>query len=259
MSNIHTRELSEVRFQKICNLLKNKDVLRVEELVAALDVSPATVRRDLVELEKRGDVRRIHGGVLATASKDEEPLFDDKASLAAAEKQRIAEAAQKLIRPRDVVYLDGGSTVLALARLLVAQSNITVVTNSLRVAQVLSNGGPKMILTGGECRLLSQTMVGPLTRAVLDQVRIDIAFVGTLGVSVDCGLTTTDPAEAFTKEYVMGRAARSVLLTDSSKFGKTSFVRFGTVEPLSAVITDHHLSPSERKAFKRAGVELTIV
>jgi len=259
MSNINTRELSEVRFQKICNLLKNKDVLRVEELVAALEVSPATVRRDLAELEKRGDARRIHGGVLATAAKDEEPLFDDKASLAAAEKQRIAEVALKLIRPRDVVYLDGGSTVLGLARLLAAQSNVTVVTNSLRVAQVLSNGGPKMILTGGECRLLSQTMVGPLTRAVLDQIRIDIAFVGTLGVSVGCGLTTTDPAEAFTKEYVMGRATRTVLLTDSSKFGKTSFVRFGTIKNLSAIITDSHLSQNERKAFKRAGVELTLV
>ena len=259
MSNINTRELSEVRFQKICNLLKDKDVLRVEELVVALEVSPATVRRDLAELEKRGDVRRIHGGVLATAPKDEEPLFDDKASLAADEKQRIAEAAQKLIRPRDVVYLDGGSTVLALARLLAAHATITVVTNSLRVAQVLSNGGPKMILTGGECRLLSQTMVGPLTRAVLDQVRIDIAFVGTLGLSVDCGLTTTDPAEAFTKEYAMGRAARTVLLTDSSKFGKTSFVRFGTITTLSAIITDTHLPQNERKVFKRAGVELTLV
>ena len=75
MSNINTRELSEVRFQKICNLLKDKDVLRVEELVTALEVSPATVRRDLAELEKRGDVRRIHGGVLATAPKDEEPLL----------------------------------------------------------------------------------------------------------------------------------------------------------------------------------------
>ena len=259
MSNINTRELSEVRFQKICNLLKDKDVLRVEELVTALEVSPATVRRDLAELEKRGDVRRIHGGVLATAPKDEEPLFDDKASQAAAEKQRIAEAAQKLIRPRDVVYLDGGSTVLALARLLATHASITVVTNSLRVAQVLSNGGPKMILTGGECRLLSQTMVGPLTRAVLDQVRIDIAFVGTLGVSADCGLTTTDPAEAFTKEYAMGRAARTVLLTDSSKFGKTSFVRFGAINQLYAVITDNHLSQNERKTFKRAGVELTLV
>jgi DeoR family fructose operon transcriptional repressor len=115
-----------------------------------------------------------------------------------------------------------------------------------------------MILTGGECRLLSQTMVGPLTRAVLDQVRIDIAFVGTLGVSVECGLTTTDPAEAFTKEYAMGRAARTVLLTDSSKFGKTSFVRFGNLNKLSAVITDTGVSQQERKALKRASVDLTL-
>lgn len=258
MSTSTLRPLSEVRLQKICTLLKGKEVLRVEELVEALEVSPATVRRDLSELEKRGEVRRIHGGVLANAAKDDEPLFDDKATLAAEEKQRIAESALKLIRPRTVVYLDGGSTVLALARLLTAQTNLTVVTNSLRVAQVLSAGGPKMILTGGECRLLSQTMVGPLTRAVLDQVRIDLAFVGTLGVSVENGLTTTDPAEAFTKEYAMGRAARTILLTDSSKFGKTRFIRFGTMEQLATIITDTQLSSKNRKAVKRRGVELIL-
>jgi DeoR family transcriptional regulator, fructose operon transcriptional repressor len=258
MSTATPKELSEVRLQKIATLLKDKDVLRVEELIALLAVSPATVRRDLAELEKRGEVRRIHGGVLAATVKDDEPLFDDKATLAAEEKQRIAEKALELIRPRTIVYLDGGSTVLALARLLTGQNNITVVTNSLRVAQVLSNSGPKMILTGGECRLLSQTMVGPLTRAILDQVRIDIAFIGTLGASLEHGLTTTDPAEAFTKEYVMSRAARTILLTDSTKFGKTSFVRFGTLNQVSTIITDNQLSQNDRKAVKRAGVELIL-
>jgi DeoR family fructose operon transcriptional repressor len=101
-------------------------------------------------------------------------------------------------------------------------------------------------------------MVGPLTRAVLDQVRIDIAFIGTLGASPEHGLTTTDPAEAFTKEYAMSRAAQTILLTDSTKFGKTSFVRFGTLNQVSTIITDNHLSQNDRKAVKRAGVELIL-
>ena len=175
------------------------------------------------------------------------------------EKQRIAEAALKLLRPRDIVYLDGGSTVLALARLLTAQTQLTVVTNSLRVAQVFSNGGPRMILTGGEYRLLSQTFVGPLTRAVLEQMHLDIAFMGTIGLSAEQGMTTTDPAEAFTKEQAIARAARTVLLADSSKFGKTSFVRFGTINTLSAVISDQQMPPAQRKAFQRAGVETILV
>jgi len=259
MNDTGSKELAEARWRKLRNLLRERGILRVEELASELGVSAATVRRDLATLETFGDLRRIHGGAVAAEGRDEEPLFDDKTSMAASEKQRIAEAALKLIRPRDIVYLDGGSTILALARLLTSQTQLTVVTNSLRVSQVFSAGGPRMILTGGECRLLSQTFVGPLTRAVLDQMHLDIAFMGTIGVSAAQGMTTTDPAEAFTKEQAMARASRVVLLADSSKFGKTSFVRFGTLEKLSAVISDKQMPPAERKAFQRAGVETILV
>ena len=204
-------------------------------------------------------MRRIHGGAMAPERCAAEPLFDDKTAMAAPEKQRIAEAALTLVGPRDVIYLDGGSTTVALARLLIPFKQLTVVTNSLRVAQVFSNGGPRMILTGGECRLLSQTFVGPLTRAVLDQMHLDIAFMGTIGVSVQQGMTTTDPAEAFTKEQAMARASRIVLLADSTKFGKTSFVRFGTIDQISTVITDKQMPTAERKAFQRAGVDTILV
>ncbi|MDD2348500.1 MAG: DeoR/GlpR family DNA-binding transcription regulator, partial [Kiritimatiellae bacterium] len=234
-------------------------ILRVEELAAELGVSAATVRRDLAALEASGELRRIHGGAMAPERCAAEPLFDDKTAMAAPEKQRIAEAALTLVGPRDVIYLDGGSTTVALARLLIPFKQLTVVTNSLRVAQVFSNGGPRMILTGGECRLLSQTFVGPLTRAVLDQMHLDIAFMGTIGVSVQQGMTTTDPAEAFTKEQAMARASRIVLLADSTKFGKTSFVRFGTIDQISTVITDKQMPTAERKAFQRAGVDTILV
>jgi len=259
MSESVSKELAEARWRKLRGLLRERGILRVEELASELGVSAATVRRDLAALEVSGELRRIHGGAMAPEGRDEEPLFDDKTSMAAQEKGRIAEAAFKLIGPRDIVYLDGGSTILALARLLTSQTQLTVVTNSLRVAQVFSSGGPRMILTGGECRLLSQTFVGPLTRAVLDQMHIDIAFMGTIGVSGGAGMTTTDPAEAFTKEQAMARASRTVLLADSSKFGKTSFVRFGTLKNLSAVISDKQVPSAERKAFQRAGVEMILV
>ena len=116
-----------------------------------------------------------------------------------------------------------------------------------------------MTLTGGECRLLSQTFVGPLTRAVLDKMHVDTAFLGTIGVSAELGMTTTDPAEAFTKEVAMERASRRVLLTDSSKFGKTSFVRFGEISKLNTLISDKRMPAAQRKAFQRAGVDLILV
>jgi DeoR family fructose operon transcriptional repressor len=259
MGDTVSKELAEARWRKVRTLLRERGILRVEELAAELDVSAATIRRDLAALEAAGGLRRIHGGAIAPDGRDEEPLFDDKTAMSAAEKGRIAEAALRLIRPRDIVYLDGGSTILALARLLIHHTQITVVTNSLRVAQVFSSGGPRMILTGGECRLISQTFVGPLTRSILGQLHLDIAFMGTIGVSAETGMTTTDPAEAYTKEQAMARAARVVLLADSSKFGKTSFVRFGALSALSTLISDKRMPAAQRKAFQRAGVETVLV
>lgn len=257
MSDSSVKELAQVRWDKLRRLLSNRGVVRVEELATELEVSTATVRRDLAALEAAGELRRIHGGAINRLT--DEPLFDDKTAIAAAEKQLIAEAAFKLITPHDIVYLDGGSTVLALARLLQPLTQLTVVTNSLRVAQLFSSGGPRMILIGGECRLLSQTLVGPLTRAILDITHIDLAFMGTIGISAAQGLTTTDPAEAFTKEHAIARAARAILLADSSKFDKTSFIRFSTLDKLATIITDSKLSAHHRKTLKRAKIETIFV
>ncbi|MDD2456304.1 MAG: DeoR/GlpR family DNA-binding transcription regulator [Kiritimatiellae bacterium] len=259
MNETASKELSEARWRKLRNLVRERGILRVEELAAELGVSAATIRRDLAALELSGNLRRIHGGAVAAEGREEEPLFDDKTAIAAKEKQSIAEAALKLVRPRDIVYLDGGSTILALARLLTSHTQLTAVTNSLRVAQVFSGGGPRMILTGGECRLLSQTFVGTLTRAVLEKMHVDTAFLGTIGVSAEHGMTTTDPAEAFTKEIAMERASRRVLLADSSKFGKTSFVRFGEIRRINTLISDKRMPAAQRKSFRRMGVELILV
>ena len=258
MNDINTKDLAEPRRAKVLSLLKKNRILRVDELVEQLGVSAATVRRDLAVLEGFGELRRIHGGATVADAYDEEPLFDDKTAFAATEKRRIAQAALKLIHPKAVIYLDGGSTVLELARLLVSFNKLTVVTNSLRIVEIFKNSGPKMIITGGECRLISQTFVGPLTRGVLEQMNFDIAFMGTIGVSVEKGLTTTDPAEALTKEQVLKSATKTILLADSTKFIRTSFVQFGSVDQLAITISDKNMPMETQKAFKKKGCELIL-
>ena len=145
--------------------------------------------------------------------------------------------------------------MLALARLLRERSNVTVVTNSLRAAIELSGAGPRLILVGGELRRLSQTVVGPLTRSVLEELHVDRAFMGTMGFGAD-GLTTTDAGEAFTKELVMRRAREVVLLADSSKAGKILFARAGRLEQVHVVITDKHLAPEWTKELTKRGVKI---
>ena len=235
MNNRNTSELVPERLDRIRVLLKQRSAVRVDELSAQLGVSEATVRRDLSELEEAGEARRVYGGAVRAEGRLAEPLFDDKAVLAAQEKQRIADAALGLVKPEDSIYLDGGSTVLTFARMLTQMDGLTVVTNSLRVAGLFAGAGPRVILAGGELRRRSQTFVGSLTRPVIEQLHVDRAFMGTIGLSIEEGLTTTDPNEAMTKQLVMAHAEQIVLLVDSSKIGKVAFARAGGVEDVDVL------------------------
>jgi len=256
MQNSKSRDLAPKRWEQLRAILGQDRVVRVEELTGRLGVSSATIRRDLGELEKLGELRRVYGGAVSTGGRLDEPLFDDKTSVAAAEKRRIAEAALKYIKPNDTIFLDGGSTVLELARLLKDRSNITVVTNSLRAAVELAGRGPRLILVGGDLRRLAQTMVGPLTRHIIEGLHVDKAFMGTIGLSLEAGLTTTDPTEAYTKELVMAHAREVILLADSSKAHKVSFTRAGRLEKVHVLITDHRIDRKFAKELHRRGVEV---
>ena len=250
------RELAPKRLERLREILRIDHVVSVEELSRRLEVSAATVRRDLAQLESLGEVRRVHGGGVGTESRLEEPLFDDKTSIAAREKQRIAQAALKFIQPNDTIFLDGGSTVLELARLIRDRSNLTVVTNSLRAAIELAAQGPRVILIGGEFRRLSQTLVGPLTRLTLHEVHVDKAFMGTIGLTLEEGLTTTDPSEAYTKELVMQHARQVFLLADHSKVGKVSFACAGQLGRVQVLITDKQVDRKFSSQLRKDGVEV---
>src|SRR5271157_2942630 len=250
------RELAPKRIERLREILRIDHVVSVEDLSRQLKVSSATVRRDLAQLESLGEVRRVHGGAVGVESRLEEPLFDDKTSIAAREKQRIAQAALKFIKPNDTIFLDGGSTVLELARLVRDRSNLTVVTNSLRAAIELAAQGPRVILIGGEFRRLSQTLVGALTRLILGEVHVDKAFMGTMGLTLEEGLTTTDPSEAYTKELVMQHARQVFLLADHSKIGKVSFACAGQLGKIQVLITDKQIDRKFAGQLRKNGVEV---
>ena len=258
MQSSKPKDLAPKRWEQLRDILGQHRVVRVEELTQQLGVSSATIRRDLGELEKLGELRRVYGGAVSTGGRLDEPLFDDKTSVAAAEKRRIAEAALKFIKPNDTIYLDGGSTVLELARLLKDRSNVTIVTNSLRAAVELAGRGPRLILVGGELRRLAQTTVGPLTRHIIEDLHVDKAFMGTIGLSLAEGLTTTDPTEAYTKELVMDHAREVILLADSSKAHKISFTRAGRLDKIQVLITDRLIDRKLTKELRGKGIEVVL-
>lgn len=236
------KDLAPQRWDRLRSVLRQNRVVRVEDLCRELNASPATVRRDLEQLADRGEVRRVHGGAVSVESRLEEPLFDAKTSIATKEKRQIAQAALEFVKPGHTIYLDGGSTLLELARLLHDHANLTVVTNSLRATVELAGRGPRVIIVGGELRRLSQTIVGPLTQQTLGGLHVDTAFMGTIGLGVKEGLTTTDPGEAYTKKLVMEQAGQVVVLADSGKAGKVAFAHAGSWDKVDVLITDAKIS-----------------
>lgn len=257
MDKVYNKELAPERRDHLMAMVQHQGSIRVEDAVPTLGVSPATVRRDLEILEDHGRLQRVHGGAVRIETCLAEPLFDDKTLIAPREKRGIAQKALTFIAEGDTVYLDGGSTVLELARKLRGRPDLTVVTNSLRSAIELGGAGPRLILVGGEFRRRSQTMIGSLTRYMLETIHLDKAFMGTMGFSLDEGLTTTDPNEAFTKELIMKRAEKIFLLADSSKAGKLSFAQAGRLEQVHHLITDSGLPQTMAKHVKKLGINLS--
>ena len=244
------------RQRRLADTVNDRGFVRVDELCRLLEVSPATVRRDLEALEERRELQRVHGGAMSARSRIIEPQFDDKTALASGEKRAIAARATALVEAGDCIYLDGGSTLLELARQIRNRADITVVTNSLRAAAELSQGGPELILIGGRLRRRSQTMVGALTRQVIDEIHLDKAFMGTMGLTTEEGMTTTDADEAFTKKLVMQHAEKVYLLADSTKLGKVAFARAGDAADVDALISDARIASALVDDLREKGVEV---
>lgn len=256
---VNRRELAPQRHEQILNILRQEGAVRFDALTRTMRVSPATIRRDLEELESRGELRRVHGGAVPVEKLLDELHFDEKAISLEKEKNRIAQAAAETIQSGETIYLDGGSTLFALARQLRTREDITVVTNSLRAAMELAGAGPNLILTGGTLRRRSQTLVGPLTSGILQELHVDTAFMGTMGITIKEGLTTTEPGEAFTKKLAIAAARNVTLLADSKKFGKISFAFFGAVSAVHHVFTDSGLSEETAQHYEKLGVTVSRV
>jgi DeoR family fructose operon transcriptional repressor len=130
------------------------------------------------------------------------------------------------------------------------------VTNSLPVASELVGRGPRLIVIGGEVRATSRAIVGPLTRLLLERLHLDRACMGTFAFSLEDGLTTTEPAEAYTKELVLARAGEVILLADSTKANTRSFVHAGRLEDVDVLVTDGGLDERAARALARHGVRI---
>ncbi len=236
--------LAAQRHARILAALDRDGVVRVSTLADELGVSDMTVRRDLTSMQREGMLVKVHGGarVLHEASSTE-PGFAVKSQRRLAQKEAIAAAAARLVGPGDAIAISAGTTTHALARHLTRVPSLTVVTNSLWVADTLTREGPDsttVLLTGGQ-RTPSDALVGPLAVTALRSFHLDRCFLGVHGMHRDKGFTTPNLLEAETNRAMIAAAGSLVVVTDSSKWGVLGLSAMADIEQADIVITDSGL------------------
>ena len=240
--------LTDVRQRRAVELVYQQGSASVPELAKMLEVSEATVRRDLDQLAGSGLVDRVRGGACrprTVRAEADASAFHVVAAQEPTEKQAIARAAARLVRDGDVVALDIGTTVHAMCRYLRTR-DITVVTASLAVVRSLADApNVDLVVMGGVLRPNYESMVGVLTESCLRQVRVDIAFLGAAGVRPDGAVVDSTPSEVPVKRAMMEIATRRWLLVDHAKFPGLGFLEVDNVDSFTGVITDRELSPGQ--------------
>ncbi len=252
--------LNEERRRAILDILNNQGRVLVGELSKRFQTSQVTIRKDLEILHAHGQVHRTHGGALPARERVlEDPTLREKEKLHHQEKLRIAEAAAGKVMEGQVVILDSGTTTTAIARALRDFRNLTIVTNAVNIAAELSGSTIEVILTGGTLRKNSFSLVGPIAEEMLRHLSADLLFLGVDGFDVHYGLSTPNLLESKVNRVMVEIAKRTIVVCDSSKFGRRSLSLIAPPTELHEVITDRGISKSDLRNLKQAGIEVTVV
>lgn len=249
----------EERQQAIAAQVISHGRASVTELAQAFEVTTETVRRDLAVLDRAGVLRRVHGGAVPTrVLRMVEPSVDEREATRAAHKDAVARAATEYLPESGcTVLIDAGTTTARLAALLPPDRELLVVTNSVPIAARLAGfGSIRLQLLGGRVRGLTRACVGAPALEALAALRVDVAFLGTNGITLRHGLSTPDPDEADVKRAMVKCANFVVVVADSSKVGREEFVSFAPIDALDVLVTDSEISASEHAELTSAGLEV---
>jgi len=247
-------QATEARRQKIMAQLLDRKHVTVKELASSMDVSGATVRRDLKALANEEDLQLVHGG--ATLPHQKDFSFRAKQLRATDEKRIIGRLATALVMDGDQVFLDSGTTCSEMVPYLKKLHALTVLANSARLALELNAPGLSIFLIGGEYRPDRMDTVGPMAMSTLNQVRGYAAFIGADGLSMDFGPSASDVASAHLHRIVIQNAREAVLLVDSSKFGYASLFQIVDWSHIDKVVTDCEPDQPWKRFLEEQDIEL---
>jgi len=254
--------LARQRQAAILRRVRSDGGVRVADLVTEFGVSDMTIRRDLEVLAERGLLAKVHGGATAvTNGSTDEPGFAAKSVRQRSEKSAIAAHAATLVRPGTAIALSAGTTTAELAARLATVPELTVVTNSIPVADIFYRAGrpdQTVVLTGGT-RTPSDALVGPVAVAAIGTLHLDMLFLGVHGMSERAGYTTPNLMEADVNRALVEAAERLVVLADHTKWGTVGISSIVPLDRADVVITDDQLDETARAVLAEQVNELMVV
>ncbi|NMO02964.1 DeoR/GlpR transcriptional regulator [Gordonia sp. TBRC 11910] len=244
---------SDTRQRQIVEFARTRGRVEVVSLADELDVASETIRRDLKALATRRLLKRVHGGAVPLETAAFESGLEYRSQVDLAQKHRIAAAAVEQLHGAETIYLDEGFTPRLIAE-RVADLDLTIVTSSLLAAEALAHSSTvTVLLLGGRMRGRTLATVDSWAVERLNSLVIDVAFLGTNAVSLDHGLTTSDPAVAAVKGTAVKVAQRPILVAAHSKFGQTNFCRFAELREIETIISGTELDAADAHRYEAAG------
>ncbi|SHE58752.1 DeoR/GlpR family DNA-binding transcription regulator [Desulforamulus putei] len=251
--------LSIDRQTKIIQLLKQNSSVKVSELKEMFGVSEMTIRRDLERLEKHGVLIRSHGGATLNPKNNVDITFQKRNKRFVLEKEAIAKAAAALVNDGESIVLDAGTTTTAMTKYLREKKDLVVLTNSLTVVNELTHvQGITLILTGGNVRDVTLSLVGSLAKENLLRFNVDKAFIGTSGLCPVQGLTNQNMYESEVKKAMIDIAREAIVMADHSKFHRVSFSCFSPITAVHKIITDDKAPLDTVKKLREMGIEVIL-
>ncbi|APU14903.1 MULTISPECIES: DeoR/GlpR family DNA-binding transcription regulator [Actinoalloteichus] len=251
--------IPDQRRELLLKHLRGQMVLSVHQLTEILGVSHMTVRRDIAALEREGRAFSVPGGVRIASQVRQEPSFVDKSMTERPQKLAMAREAARLLRDDATVYLDAGTTMLAMVPHVLEHTGMTVVTNDFSVVDALVGCTEvELIHVGGRIEHANRSSVGRLAARTLEQLSLDLAFISTSSWDLQRGVTTPSSAKVEVKRAAMAAASGSVLVAGSPKYGTYGMYRIAGLRDFDAIITDDGLAEAAAEGIRDLGIELAL-
>ena len=248
------------RHKYILESLAKNGFIKVIDIAKELDVTPVTIRKDLKYLEEKKLLYRTHGSASPINPLTSDIDVQEKEKLRKDEKKRIAIEAAKLVEENDSIIIASGSTVHMFAEQIVPTNHLTVVTASLKTALLLNAvNNIEVIQLGGTVRKNSFSVIGDYTSQFFEQITCSKLFLGVDGIDLEYGITNSNIEEAILNKKMIEASLRTIILADSSKFGRRGFSKICNLDRIDVIITDSGISKSMAQSIEEMGIELMIV